>query len=420
MTLDISKLVHMHDFDFSTTIGTLKSGSTSLATHSALSEHFPDDKVANAAEYIRFLILKVAGRPAETNEKLTPLSEDEVDRLTEDDLNSFAELYIEHNRSWLYRRYSPEDAKGKAGYREIDIPKNEDEDIKTYLQRLIRESIKNHSQEFAATARKLWPKSLFSDAAAELLGRNSSISRVLADQLKSAERLHSALRSTDKLAGAIAAAEKQQHGLEKHLRDLAPTNNFAIESPRKQYEIPILPRLPEFENPIHKTNETLQLVVTHLQSLSAVSSTSAELIRNMNELGLSMASSSAIHAERTAKQNQRMIWVALAGIGIGAIGILVSTGFSVASYFQGAARDNASAVQLEKALSQREALRNALVAGQHATEARQTAAERAFLAAQRATEARQAAMEAELQKLTENRKRTPAHDASVHTTHSKH
>lgn len=85
--LDLSKFEHLYDFTFQTSLGELKAGTVTVGTHKAIHKRFPDLTSADAGDYTRFLASKIAGRESSTDKSIAPLSDDEVERLTADDLN---------------------------------------------------------------------------------------------------------------------------------------------------------------------------------------------------------------------------------------------------------------------------------------------------------------------------------------------
>jgi hypothetical protein len=121
----------------------------------------------------------------------------------------------------------------------------------------------------------------------------------------------------------------------------------------------------------------------------------------MNDLGLSMTKSSAEHAERTAAQNKKMIVVGLVGVAIAAIGILVSTAFSVAAYFEDRYRDASTAAIIKQVSMHLEASQNAFAAVQRSADEQRSALQ----AELRGMSEQRSALQAELRALANERQR---------------
>lgn len=358
--MDIRKLAHVHDFDFQSSLGQLRVGPFTIGVHRDLHKRFPDSNAANPSEVVRFLLLRMAGRPAEESKGPVPLSEQEVTHFTPQDLDDFAKQFIESNRSWLFKSYTGDEEKDSERISPtIEIPQGQGEDMKVYLMRLLSSYLKRRAAYNRDLMRRVLPKSLLSDATSKLLEKNFSISKDLARFLGSANKHLADARSANKLNDIFESARKESAD--------AQFVSITRPEPARFEPLPVPP------NPIHRTNETLDEVVTQLESMAAVSNKSAELIQNMNDLGLSMAKSSAEHAERTAKQNRTMISYALGAIVVTALGIVVSTIFSAVTFFQDRDKDAATATLLNQVSKHLDSSQQALVATQKAADARQAA-----------------------------------------------
>jgi hypothetical protein len=417
--IDLDRLTHAFDFDVNTSVGVIRSGNFSLKARIGLAERFPGKVEVSSVDYVRAVISEIAGRPVVDSEEWTPLSKEELAGLTSEDLDEFARRFIEKNRSWLFESFTSSDGKEKQAREILETPQKPGEDIKEYLRRILADWGKRSAKRNRDLIGMSLSKRLFSSPAVDLLAKNSEIARALTGHVEVAKQLEALVRASglpstmDTAAAMKSLAEKLNLGeiakreaeasrlLRDSLRESAPLEGFR---PRPvKFE---LPRLPIPENPIHKTNKTLEVVASQISAVATVSSASAELLKNMNELALTMAKTSAEHADTLASQNRKMIRVGLIALGISTIGILASTVVSVAAYFQDKANGATSAVALGEVVRH---LGQAHMESQQATDARFEAVTRqlrqAHIESQKGADARVAALEAQVKALTERRAR---------------
>jgi hypothetical protein len=399
MPFNLDKFRHAYDFTFPSSIGELKIGPLTISHEKELAKRFPRDGKADSTEYSRCLLSLMGGRPSETSKDPIPLADDEIVKLTTDDLDIFARLYIEKNKSWLFRDPEGDENKNSAETALVHLPQQEGEDIKAYLRRVRDAHLKRAAAYNRKVMERVLPKSLTSGTAANLFAQNRSILKSLEDQLSSAAKLQSAIRTFQQPVIPEWLRDFQQPGIAKGEAERIAE---VLRSPEAEYrfksaDIRLPPPRPP--NPIHKTNETLGLVVTQLESVAGVSARTAELVGNMNELGLGMVKSSAQHAERTAHQNKTMILV-------GVVAIVASAAFSIASYFKEGEREAATAVLLKHVAGQLEASQSAFAAAQRSADAQRSALQ-AELEAQRSALQAQIRAMARAQQRQQNKARGP-------------
>jgi hypothetical protein len=128
-----------------------------------------------------------------------------------------------------------------------------------------------------------------------------------------------------------------------------------------------------------------------MDAVADVSTKSAELIGNMNELALSMVKSSTEHAERTAGQNKTMIRIGVIAI---VVSVVVSIAISIVTTLQERERDASLTVMLKQVTGQLETSQSAFAAAQRD----------AAMALQKELEAQRSALQVQIRAMEDERK----------------
>jgi hypothetical protein len=266
-------------------------------------------------------LLSILGRkinnPGEVRNEL-PITLDEASKLTEAELNSFADQFIGKNE-WLFydfdnpNRSTIEDEEGSRveshSYNKIENAQQEGESSVDYLYRVFSNFEKDREKRWDKGIGGLFKssnKGYFSDSFYKLLKQNQEISESLGSSLsKSSSESLSKPESLNTLSTRIA--------------DIKPP-----------------------ESPLVKTNEKLDGLVSNLEQMNLIVIESAALIKSMNDLGLSMAGELTKNARKGSRDNRILIIIGLATLIITAV-------FSILSYL--ATKDsNSDSKELIKAV----------------------------------------------------------------------
>lgn len=282
--VDLSKL---GEFEFDTQIGRLKGRTPTMRVLGDIEGRFPDLEKADPTELTSFLLRLVSRRLAGGDE----LSDSDLSALTKEDLDRFAQRFLENNK-WLYQDLQDN---GKP----LLSPQDAGEDVKLYLRRVLSGYFERAQERLGA-----------------LMGRGSIHQKALS------ERMRTLLAQNEALSRSL--------GNTLHSTYVEEFTKSALRQPTAAYEAPSITVPPP--NPVYETNERLGILVSQLQEMAPTVSKTAALIKNMNDLGLSMATALAADTERTARFNKTMLSVAAITLFFTAVGAVTTAVFSVLSY----------------------------------------------------------------------------------------
>jgi hypothetical protein len=316
--MDLSKLIHLEDFLFNTTsLGHLRVGSITLDSMRKLD--IKRTKEMNDEDFVRSLILATAYHSLpESDSYGAELTEDEVKTLPPDDLDRFAQEFLNQRKS-LFKDFEDEPKTGpkvvsstsiSKVQKNIDLPREEGENIKKYLRRVLNSHLERHTKHAERIFQNLLPKHLFSDSASRLLEENRKIGNALQDAL----RVTSALEENKKYGNALQEALRATSATD----DIRKAMGHRVDSGVFERAIPAPNIINHPENPILQTNRELKAVADNFDKLMPIIINSGQLIKNMNDLALTMAGSSATHAARTSRQNQLMILIGVISLAVSA------------------------------------------------------------------------------------------------------
>lgn len=327
MDFDLSQFNQRYEFEFeSTTLGRLHCRVISLAVLGALEKI---NKNLAGRPLIVKLLENVAERVPDTEEEGagveqegTPITADEADQLSDDEIEAFAREFLAHNPS-LSKTYGGAADKLRAiekgkrvipvRPRPIKLLKEPEESELDFLARVVR-------RELDERIRKLNNITTLSGAL-KSAGLSVSTQNALRENLLLSDRLGG-------MAGNLGRA-------------IVP----ALQTP----SVPSI-RIPD--NPAHETNARLNDVLDHMDEMRPIVAEAANLIRSMNEAAIRMLGDFGRNARRTEIYT-------LIIIGIAALGLLVTAGFSVQNYFDSLAAAVRSNQLIEQFGTQTQALSEA-------------------------------------------------------------
>jgi hypothetical protein len=188
-------VIKIKEFEFeSEKLGKIRIGMYSILAASKLEKLINDFKKVSGIEFIKYLMSVVGYRYNESTGDFNKenISIDETDLLSEQELEEFANLYIQNN-DWLFERYSIDDKKedkekNKTNKKKISIAQLPDEKNSEYLKRLFIGYNKNLMKWISNISSSLKSPFSISDKSSELLKNqiqnNVLISGMLGNSLK--------------------------------------------------------------------------------------------------------------------------------------------------------------------------------------------------------------------------------------------
>ncbi len=281
--LDLSNLALRNNFTFSSEVlGEIEIGNCSFGAYQDLHDGLDDFSTIAPEALLKKLISTIGKKTTENSEK-TPISPVESENLTTKDLELFSIKFIENN-DWLYHdQENPEHETDPEGttrikYKKLDLPQKEDEPNTEYLYRLLCENDRRQTESFK---KLLKPFSNMSSNISKLVKSNLGISQRLGRSIYNNEnRLE------------IGTSYNPSYDL-------------------KNIKLP--------ENPIHKTNDRLDQVISNIDSLRSLASDSALLIKSLNDTALNMAAEFKESSERDSKHNKIMLFIAVVSLALSAL-----------------------------------------------------------------------------------------------------
>jgi hypothetical protein len=136
MPVNVKHFINVASFKLDTeALGIVKFRALSGGAQVALEKRFPDLAAAPNKDFIQVLASWVGRRVSEQDEEGTPVTYDEAGRLSDEELNRFAEMFLQKNEI-LFRDYQSkktttwQNAEGQnvvsTSYGKVDIPANTD------------------------------------------------------------------------------------------------------------------------------------------------------------------------------------------------------------------------------------------------------------------------------------------------------
>lgn len=304
MPIDISKYAEKGDFDLEThALGQVRCGFLSVNAFSAIEKLLAEADI-DGRSLTRNLIIHVGtritgeGQRPDKEEHRVPISFEETNQLTDEEIESFAREFLSHN-TWLLQSQetTTHTAQGNdkkeravsAGPAPVDFPRIGGETNSQYLLRVIRNYIDEWEKRLNYALKPhldFFSKGLLPASTQELLKENFALS--------------------DRLNGSIADFTRKLI--------TAQTSPSFMGSP----EIKPL-SLPPVTNPLYETNHQLRQVLSHMGGMRPLVAESAELIRSMNRVALQMIVDFGQNARRTERHTWVMIVIAVASLMITAI-----------------------------------------------------------------------------------------------------
>lgn len=311
MAIRIPIINQPQEFDFeSATLGRLCCRTLSVKAYLALEELLTDDSltgrslVVNLMEHVARHVREADEDDTASKQKRTPITAEEANQLTDEEIEAFASQFLVHNPSLLqtYEGATKSTRTNEKGERPFagtlrgqDIQKESGESDSDYLARVLRHYVDEQSRrlkEIAKPLAGLFKSFSLSDATQDILRENL----VLSDRLR---RLASGLDTS--LAQAIGTPT---------LPDI----------PVPRHDITIPP------NPIHETNVRLNNVLDRMDDMRPLVVESVNLVRSMNDASIRMLGDFGDNARRTEIYTRVIIAIA-------AVGLVVTAVFSVLNHF---------------------------------------------------------------------------------------
>ena len=320
MASDISKLFHRENFRIdANSLGTIHCGSLTLGMLSEIQKELKADNIDGVA-FTRKLLLKVGQRIREEekhedgNDKNeaenAPIVEEEVDRLSDEEIQDFAREFLVHN-PWLLQSHKDSETSTTTNEQgqmivsvqptPIDLPREITEQDSDYLVRVLRRYVDGQTERINRALRPYSGTlfgSPFSNTTRDFFRRHVSLS----DQLT------------------------------RTLRSLGPgvTGRHVGKVVNKDSPEPMFPSPPE--DPVHETNRRLGHVLDHAEEFRPIILDSAALFQSMSDTALEM------HADfnRSARQSLR---ISLLVFCVAAASLAVTALYSWWSYEQASVQD---------------------------------------------------------------------------------
>lgn len=292
MALNIGKLSRMGQFSLDlNSLGRIRFASMK-AEHFSESIRRINGPGFHAKELVRWLLGELARRSKNEDYKDDDpidgevLKQEELAVVSDESLEKFAEKILQINR-FLVKTHEGKDLERASNQSACDF---------------LVDAIRHHQAEEQRQRQRLWEsvtKPVFLESTLDSIRRNLDTSSRLEESIKKFSEFDSAL-------------------------GLTRASRFEVDRP------PAIPAISK--NPIHETNEILEVLATQIQSMRPLVAQGAELIRSMNDTALRMQSDYIVNAEKTDRQTKMAIRIAAAGLIISAFGFVVSSVFSYLSY----------------------------------------------------------------------------------------
>lgn len=267
MALNLDKLIGAYRFKIETkSLGILLVHNLTMSALSALGREFANFLDADSNEFARALAKQISQKDTNGLGEYTDerISEEESRQISDDELEEFSRSFLEKNAHLRHDPSKKKPRRKKNGKSEevttISYENKENteltpgESYRDLLKRLIHEDRLHQEEQTKKLFESLMPKNLFSSSVLGLIEENRKLS--------------------DRLGSSVAHYE--------HIK---------------------LPEIPE--NPVYETNR-------QLASIADEFSQTALLVKNMNDLGLTMALEMASASKTSKRHNTLMIVIALA------------------------------------------------------------------------------------------------------------
>ena len=236
------------------------------------------EKAKSDRDKILFFISLIGTYLNPENERMRgePIKLNDLDGLSDDELNAFAKLFIQHHPELFPDAPSKKVAKKsvEGAFSSVAIPIRDGEELYAYLVRLLHEYQNRNAAKLVASLQG------FSKGYIDKLNENTLLSNSLKEGL----------------------------------------GNLKI--PAVQIDR-VLPPLPVLRNPLHRIDE----VADTLNALAELNKQSVELVTNLNDLGREMGS----EFQKNAKSTQKYTYIALT---IAVISLVASVVFSALNYYE--------------------------------------------------------------------------------------
>jgi hypothetical protein len=161
MPINLNQLIDVDSFELDTeALGVVKFRDLSGYAEVELEKRFSDLAAAPKRDFIQVLASSVGRRISEQDEEGTQISYDEAGRLSDEELNRFAEMFLQKNEI-LFRDYesktiSQQNTEGQnvvsTSYGKVDIPRKDGETSTEYLQRVLADHKKRSADYFSKTS----------------------------------------------------------------------------------------------------------------------------------------------------------------------------------------------------------------------------------------------------------------------------
>lgn len=260
---------------------------------------------ATPAEVIQYLLTIVAYRYNPQKEEISPddpkISIEDSCKLSKDELNQFADRYIEYNEDYLLKILEISGA--KTSYSKADIPREVNEPPINYLSKLLINKIIDYIRQQEAIINNLGMthhRNLFQN--------NLTMSIV------------NTLESQRKLYESVLPFQKEIVNLQKYSGLMREENVFPEPSTSFEHlkiERPI--------DSIRETNEKLDVLIDYQSKMGPVIENSSTLLGDMNNLLATMAANSK-------KDSRIIIWLNISIIFISLIALFSGIFISYLNY----------------------------------------------------------------------------------------
>ena len=314
MAIDLAKIAREQEFELETTaLGRIRCGTYSINAAIEI-EKIIDNEDLTGPAFARALLQTIGRMPPdhettdEEDKTAAQLTQEQVDAVTDDELEVFSRAFLARNRYLLKPGSTAEEGEPSEQSAETaSLEKLTDESDCDFLLRVVKEYNKVQAtrmgkflEPFASLA-----KPLFSNSTVDLLRKNL----MLSDRLK------------DSLAGVQQAT------------------NLVRDQPLLRPEPPRMPDLRPPENPTYETNRRLNTMLDYADRVEPLVVESGELIRNLNEAAIQMLADFGRSTRRAETFNKIIISIA-------ALSLFVTAVFSVWSFFDARKRSEGTTAML--------------------------------------------------------------------------
>jgi len=296
-------------FEFTTAeLGLIKVGYPNSSNTTDLRERIGDLKSAPAIKVASALLSVVGKRVMSGPSEELPITPGESQKVGENELEIFAEEFLKRNQNWLLIDLDNTHVSFRTGedgqqtqvheIRSAELPRGAGESAVEHLKKVISFYLTEEGRKFE-----------------RLTGLNSrSLKNLSAGMPQDVRRL---IDDNRNIAGRLGASVGRDYLPDRStLREVSLMRDPA--HMRSEHQARLTAR----------TNERLDTLIENLDGLQPIVTNSAELLQNMNALGLNLVAQFGASSAESSSQNRRMLkvalWTLIVSVALAAMGLFLS------------------------------------------------------------------------------------------------